>query len=127
MVRRFGLYFIGVFLGLAMVAAIFGKRVDVLTSWFPQSRMRTEIIEKTKSETLNECFTKSQLGSDYEGFIEFVNEAHVEFSTMERQGESRIYKVLQTEGSTNYLKLELNDSNCTLLAAVNNGKEFLCN
>lgn len=127
MVRRFGLYFIGVFLGLAMVAAIFGKRVDVLTAWFPQSRMRTEIIEKTKSETLNECFTASQLGADYEGFIEFVNGAHVEFSTMERQDESRIYKVFQQEGGSNYLKLELNDSNCTLLSIVNNGKEFTCN
>lgn len=126
MARRVGLYFVGILLGVLMVFVFFGERTSVLSAWLPQPRMRTEIIEKTKQENFPDCFTASKLGNGYTGFVSYVNEAHIEFSTMERVGESRIYKVFETKGSENFLTVELNDSTCHLMGANNAGKVFKC-
>jgi hypothetical protein len=126
MARRVGLYFVGILLGVLMVFVFFGERTSVLSAWLPQPRMRTEILEKTKQESFPDCFTESQLGDGYVGFVSFVNEAHIDFSTMERVQESRIYNVHESKGSSNYLRLELTDSTCTLLAIQNEGQEFPC-
>lgn len=88
--------------------------------------MRTEIIEKTKQESFPICFSESKLGDGYTGFVSFINEAHIEFSTMERVGDNRIYKVFETKGSDNYLTLELNDSTCTLMGIQYAGVDFKC-
>jgi hypothetical protein len=126
MARRVGLYFIGIFLGILMVFVFFGKRTSVLSAWLPQPRMRTEIIEKMKQENFPSCFSESKLGSDYVSFVSYINEAHIEFSTMERVGDSRIYKVFETKDSQNYLTIELNDSTCTLMTVRKDGTDFDC-
>tara|TARA_R110001592_G_scaffold307299_2_gene580663 strand:- start:177672 stop:178055 length:384 start_codon:yes stop_codon:yes gene_type:complete len=126
MARRVGLYFVGILLGVLMVFVFFGERTSVLSAWLPQPRMRTEILEKTKQEAFPDCFAESKLGEDYVGFVSFINDAHIDFSTMKRENESRIYNVHQSKGSDNFLTVELTDSTCTLLAIQKEGQEFLC-
>lgn len=126
MARRVGLYFIGILLGVLMVFVFFGERTSVLSSWLPQPRMRAEIIEKTKQENFPECFSESKLGSNYIDFVSYINDAHIDFSTMKRQDENRIYEVYKTKGSGLFLTVELNDSVCTLLSIQVEGQEFPC-
>lgn len=126
MARRFGLYFIGVFLGLLLVVVFFGKRLEVLKAWLPQPRIKTEVLDKMAPEKLPLCFTTSQAGSGFESFISYIENAHVDFSSLERKGEDRIYKIYEKKDGDNYLQLALNDSTCTLISVYNKHTNYPC-
>lgn len=126
MARRFGLYFIGVFLGLLLVVVFFGKRLDVLKAWLPQPRIKTEVLDKMSPEKLPQCFTAANAGNNFEAFVKYIENAHVDFTSLERKGDDRLYKIYEEEDGKNYIKLALNDSTCTLINVLHSGKEYSC-
>ena len=78
MVRRFGLYFIGIALGTALSFAIFGSR-SISCSYFPNDRVLTELHRKPIRGADSAVW--SQVGSDCTVLKAFLTLGEVDFTS----------------------------------------------
>ena len=108
MIRRFSLYLVGVGLGVLLVMIFFKDRLDVLSSWLPEPRIRTEVIEKFDKTSLEKCAP----GLNYQDWLQFLNQADIDFSKLVKTDTSRIYEL---KVNSEIKKVEISEKHARIL------------
>ena len=93
MLRRFKLFFIGMFLGTLAVILFFGDRLELFSSWMPNDRVllrlrQTELKMTEHAKCLMDCFQIERKHID-----KIMNEGNVDFKESKTQEDPLIYLV----------------------------------
>lgn len=119
MVRRFKLFFIGMFLGTLAVILFFGDRLELFSSWMPNERVllrlrQTELKMTEHARCLMDCYKIERKHID-----KIMNAGDVDFKNSKPQEDPLIYIVKQSENNFGEFSLTFaaRDSTSTIISA----------
>lgn len=128
--KRFGYYFFGVILGIAAVFFMFGSRTDIRCSYFPNSRVLSNLSQKqVEFSALAEC-QKNCLQLDSIELRMFFIAGAINFSTSEpRKKPFGEYDLTYRTQQKQELKARVQnqDSTVVFLSIVNAETNCTCN
>lgn len=126
MVRRFGLYFIGIALGTALSFAIFGSR-SISCSYFPNDRLLYDISKKTVIWSANaECNLNCAAG-DSTAFLETLRNGDVDFNTKTKWNDTCTRYIISHPDNLLELEIDNCDSTATIVSVEWLEAKLTCN